>query len=63
MGWQWLGGKAWQSIAIAFWWLIQVLELLVWAISELKARVKELILNKSNFTPNSEPYSGKMEQI
>ena len=39
LGLQWLGGRVWNFLVVTFWVLIQVLELLFWAVSELKARV------------------------
>lgn len=38
-GLQWLGGKAWQFLVLTFWLLIQTLELLLWAIAELKSQL------------------------
>lgn len=37
---QWLGGQIWQMLVLTFWLLIQILELLIWVISEIKTRVK-----------------------
>ena len=39
LGLQWLGGRVWNFLVVTFWLLIQVLELLFWAVSELKTRV------------------------
>lgn len=41
---QWLGGKAWQFLVLTFWLLIQTLELLLWAIAELKSQLNSVTL-------------------
>jgi hypothetical protein len=41
---QWLGGKAWQFLVLTFWLLIQTLELLLWAIAELKCQLRSVTL-------------------
>ena len=38
-GLQWLGGRVGNLLGLTFWLLVQTLELLLWAASELKARV------------------------
>ncbi len=40
---QWLGGQLWQALVLTFWLTIQVLELLIWVIAELKARIKSAL--------------------
>ncbi len=36
---QWLGGRVGNLLVLTFWLFVQILELLLWAASELKARV------------------------
>lgn len=40
---QWLGGQLWQMLVLTFWLTIQILELLIWVIAELKARIKSAL--------------------
>ncbi len=40
---QWLGGQLWQMLVLTFWLIIQTLELLIWVIAELKARIKSAL--------------------
>jgi hypothetical protein len=40
---QWLGGQLWQMLVLTFWLTIQILELLIWLIAELKARIKSAL--------------------
>lgn len=47
---QWLGGQIWQVLVLTFWLIIQILELLIWAISEIETRVKSgLMILKKEF--------------